>query len=198
MLLSALTGLGLGFAHVFAGPDHLAAIAPLARGGGARGAWLGARWGLGHSGGVALVALAARALLDAAQVELLSSWSERVVGVALIALGLWGFYRSMRRALPAREHDARAHTHAAFGFGALHGLAGASHLVGVVPALAQPDSASAFVYLAAFAVGTIGAMALFAATLGWADGRANERWRTRLGHASCATALGVGVYWLAA
>ncbi len=146
MLLSALTGLGLGFAHVFAGPDHLATIAPLARGSGARGAWLGARWGLGHSRGVALVALAARALLDAAQVELLSSWSERVVGV--------------------------------------------------VPALAQPDSASALVHLAAFALGTIGAMALFAATLGWADGRANERWRARLGHASCATALGVGVYGL--
>ncbi len=198
MWLAALTGLGLGCAHVFAGPDHLAAIAPLSRGGGARGAWLGARWGLGHSGGVALVALAARALLDAAQVELLSSWSERIVGVALIALGLWGFYRSMRRALPEREQDARVHAHAAFGFGALHGLAGASHLLGVAPALAQPDGTATLVYLLGFTLGTIGAMAAFAAALGWFDARSNLRWRERLGHVSCATALGVGVYWLAA
>ncbi len=197
MDFALLTGLALGAAHVFAGPDHLAAVAPLARVGGARGAWIGARWGLGHSGGVALVALAARWLLESAQVEALSSWSERVVGVALIALGLWGFYRSMRRALPERAASERVHAHAAFGFGALHGLAGASHLLGVVPALAQPSRADTLLYLAGFALGTIAAMAAFAAAFAWAAARSSERWRARLGHASCATALGVGVYWLA-
>jgi hypothetical protein len=54
-IIAAWTGLTLGAVQVWMGPDHLAAIAPLAvrR---ARRAWLpGARWGLGHSAGVVLV-----------------------------------------------------------------------------------------------------------------------------------------------
>jgi sulfite exporter TauE/SafE len=192
-----LTGLALGAAHVFAGPDHLAAVAPLARAGGVRGAWIGARWGLGHSGGVALVALAARWMLESAQVEALSSWSERFVGVALIALGLWGFYRSMRRALPEHAASERVHAHAAFGFGALHGLAGASHLLGVVPALAQPSRTDTLLYLAGFTLGTIAAMAAFSAAIAWTAAHSSERWRARLGHASCAAAVLVGAWWLA-
>jgi hypothetical protein len=195
--LALLTGLALGAAHVFAGPDHLAAVAPLARAGGVRGAWIGARWGLGHSGGVALVALAARWLLESAQVEALSSWSERFVGAALIALGLWGYYRSLRRALPGSSPEEHVHARAAFGFGALHGLAGASHLLGVAPALAQPTRTDTLLYLAGFALGTIAAMAAFAAAIGWTAARSSERWRAKLGHATCAAAVLVGAWWLA-
>lgn len=203
MWLSALTGLGLGAAHVFVGPDHLAAVAPLASGDPQRGAGIGARWGLGHSGGVALVALAARFVLESASIEVLSNWSERLVGVALIGLGLWGFYRSMRRALP-HEHDhspSLAHEHptrTAFGFGALHGLAGSSHLLGVLPAIAQPTRADTLSYLAGFTVGVLAAMTLFGAAIAWSIRRADERWRARFAHATSALAIAVGAWWLTA
>jgi len=195
--LAALTGLGVGAAHVLIGPDHLAAVAPLASGDPRRGAAVGARWGLGHSGGVALVALAARFVLESASIEALSSWSERLVGVALIGLGAWGFYRSMRRALP--EPAAHSHsTGAAFGFGALHGLAGSSHLLGVLPAIAQPTRAATFGYLGGFTAGVILAMTLFGAAVAWSVERSGARWRTRVANATSALAIGVGAWWLVA
>ena len=188
-------GLGLGAGHVLVGPDHLAAIAPIAGRAARRGARIGARWGLGHAGGVALVALAARFVLERGVLDELSSWSERAVGVALIALGLWGFYRSMQGSLAEHAHVARAR--AAFGFGALHGLAGSSHLLGVLPALAQPSDAAALAYLAGFTAGVIAAMTAFAAALAWSVERSGPRWRRALAHVASAAALVVGAWWLA-
>jgi len=53
-VLAILTGLLAGGVHVLSGPDHLAAVAPLAVQD--RSAWRsGLRWGLGHSSGVLLV-----------------------------------------------------------------------------------------------------------------------------------------------
>lgn len=83
--------------------------------------------------------------------------------------------------------------------GVLHGVAGASHLLGVVPGLALPGWEAA-AYLGGFAAGTVGAMTLFAAALGWAAPGRTERglrlYRWALGAASAACA-GVGVAWLA-
>src|SRR5712664_2923121 len=53
------------------------------------------------------------------------------------------------------------HTHAAFGIGLLHGLAGSSHFLGVLPVLAFPTRVQALGYLLAFALGTITSMAMF-------------------------------------
>src|SRR5207247_5796494 len=54
IMIAVITGFVAGIVHVWSGPDHLAAIAPLpARK--PRRAWLpGARWGPGHSAGVAV------------------------------------------------------------------------------------------------------------------------------------------------
>src|ERR1039458_1913039 len=58
-MIAVLTGLLAGLIHVWTGPDHLTAIAPLAVRRPER-AWIpGARWGLGHSAGVAVVGLLA-------------------------------------------------------------------------------------------------------------------------------------------
>ena len=77
---------------------------------------------------VGLLLLVFRELLP---VEALSAWSERAVGVALILVGAWGL-RQARRA-HAVHHLAAG---ASFGMGTLHGLAGSSHLFGVLPTLA--------------------------------------------------------------
>ena len=64
MLLIALTGALAGLFHVLSGPDHLAAVAPLAVEDGRRGWFAGWTWGFGHASGVVVVALLAILLRD--------------------------------------------------------------------------------------------------------------------------------------
>jgi hypothetical protein len=182
-MLSAITGALAGFFHVLAGPDHLAAVAPLAIDGRRRGWIAGWTWGVGHASGVVIVALLAVLLRDALpSTELISGWSERLVGAALIIVGVWALRRSTRLG-PAPhvhgpvQHDhlhvqsgprwirRMGHPHASFCLGVLHGVAGSSHFLGVVPALALPTRAAAVTYIAAFGVGTVVAMTIFAAVL---------------------------------
>jgi len=50
--------------------------------------------------------------------------------------------------------------------GVLHGVAGSSHFFGVLPALALPTTTAAVLYIAAFGMGTVAAMTMFAAAVG--------------------------------
>ncbi|WP_235277497.1 hypothetical protein [Methylacidiphilum kamchatkense] len=55
--LVLITGLVAGFIHALTGPDHLSAIAPLAIES-RKAAWkIGLFWGLGHSGGIWILAV---------------------------------------------------------------------------------------------------------------------------------------------
>lgn len=195
MLLAAAIGIWAGILHVVSGPDHVAAVAPLAGAGGRRPWAVGLRWGLGHSGAVALVACAALYLRDLLPIEPVSAWSERLVGVVLIGVGAWGFHRSLGRGL---EHaHVRPEPRAAFAIGTLHGLAGSSHLLGVLPALAQPTTAEALANLAGFTAGTVGAMAALAASIGGLGSSLAPAWRRRFSGLLSAAAVGTGVAWLA-
>ncbi|MFT6618367.1 MAG: sulfite exporter TauE/SafE [Limisphaerales bacterium] len=183
-MLSVWLGFFAGAIHVVAGPDHLAAIAPLSAREG-RGAALGFRWGIGHSGGVLLVGLLALIFRDLFPLEALSEWSERIVGVTLVAIGLWGIHVLKQNRIHAHEHahgavkhvhphvhfqdrdrSVHRHSHAAWLIGVLHGFAGSSHLFGVLPAIAMPTVWQAGLYLLSFGVGTIAAMTLFASGIG--------------------------------
>jgi hypothetical protein len=190
MMLVAVTGALAGLVHVLSGPDHLAAVAPLAACDRERGWIPGWTWGVGHASGVVLVAVVAIALRDALPpVDVISAWSERLVGGALIAVGLWALRRSGRISTTPHVHGALAHdhlhvrrgpawmrrlglghAHASFYLGILHGIAGSSHFFGVLPALALPTRAAALTYIGAFGAGTIVAMTLFAAVVGWLGG----------------------------
>jgi NADH dehydrogenase FAD-containing subunit len=134
-LALALAGLLAGFVHVLSGPDHLAAIAPYAVEGKTRAWKTGVRWGMGHSAGVLGVGLLALLARHALSLEALSAWAERGVGIVLIGIGAWG----LRKALALRSHDVSSHIHGreAFTVGTVHGLAGSSHLLGVLPALGE-------------------------------------------------------------
>jgi hypothetical protein len=191
-MIAVFTGLLAGIVHVWSGPDHLAAIAPLAVRRPKR-AWApGARWGVGHSAGVALVGLLSLLVRDMIPVKLISSWGERFVGVLLVAIGLWALRKALRVHSHEHEHDGSRHlhlhththpishdqpaahghhVHAAFGIGILHGLAGSSHFLAVLPVLALQTRLEAIGYLAAFAVGTIVSMATFSTMMGFLAGR---------------------------
>ena len=212
-MLTIITGALAGAFHVLSGPDHLAAVAPLAANA-RRRAWLaGGTWGIGHASGVVAVAALAVLLRESfPSIDSLSAWSERLVGGVLIALGLWGLRQSLRVRPAVHVHGARmhdhlhvqagpawarrlGHAHAAFCVGVLHGIAGTSHFLGVLPALALPTRVAALSYVGAFGVGTVIAMAAFAAVVGTAGASAPYASRV-LRVASAAAAVLVGGFWL--
>ena len=188
-MLTLVTGAVAGVFHVLSGPDHLAAVAPIAVAGRERGWLAGWTWGIGHASGVVVVAVLAVLLRDTLPpIDTISAWSERLVGGALIAIGLWALGRSARVAPAAHAHGSLAHdhlhlqagprwlrrlghAHASFCLGVLHGVAGSSHFFGVLPALALPSLGASLVYIAAFGAGTVAAMTAFAAVAGAAGSR---------------------------
>lgn len=197
-MFAFLAGLAAGLLHVFSGPDHLAAIAPLAADGD-RGQWkAGLQWGIGHTTGVVLIAFLLLLLREQLPLDAISANSERIVGALLIAVGSWGIWRAMRLGLHPHGHS-HPHTRAAFAMGTMHGLAGSSHLFGVLPALAFPSRSASVFYLAGFGVGAIAGMTAFAAAMGLLShrlGRRHPRSYSGLLYASSAAALVVGGFWL--
>jgi hypothetical protein len=215
-MLTVLTGALAGLFHVLSGPDHLAAVAPLAVDERGRGWLAGWTWGIGHAAGVVVVAMLAILLREVLpSVDIISAWSERIVGGALIGVGLWAFGRSARIA-PARHTHGRVshdhlhvqagptwirrlgHAHASFCLGVLHGIAGSSHFFGVLPALALPSRAAAFTYIGAFGVGTVVAMTAFAAVVGSMGNRSGHHPRVHRAMMTVAAVLAivVGGVWL--
>ena len=186
MLILLLTAGMIGFLHALE-IDHMLAVTafvsrrpsiPLA-------ARFGARWGIGHSIAV-LAAGGALLLLGVRWPERWDAFGEALVGAMLVGLGAWALVSARRMHLhSAREHGhahvhvhpaGSGHTHAhapqdsaadhshggitAVGF--LHGLAGTSAVVALVPVTLMADMRTGLGYLAAFGVGVTLAMTLFA------------------------------------
>jgi len=225
LALAAAAGLGAGVLHTWTGPDHLAALSPLAVSRGRRAWGLGVRWGIGHSAGALALAGLGLVARESLRLEIVSSWGERVVGASLVAVGAWALWRARRTHLhshryahggtehvhvhahaPGRGHEpvaqARAphvHGHAALGFGFLHGLAGGSHLWAALPALALPLG-GAVAYLSGFAGGCIAAMGAYTGVLGAALERFPDQagaTHRRVLTAAAGLAIAVGAWWLA-
>lgn len=193
-MLAFFAGLAAGLLHVFSGPDHLAAVAPLAADG-ERARWrTGLQWGVGHTIGVLLIAALMLLIREQLPLEVISSNSERLVGVALIGVGAWGLWKASRASAAA---DGHTHAGASFGMGALHGLAGSSHLFGVLPALAFTTRFDAGLYLAGFGAGAIAGMSAFSAAMGALSSALGRRRSSGLLYASSAAALVIGGFWLA-
>lgn len=216
-MFALITGLAAGAAHVVTGPDHLAALAPIAVDRPLKALGLGLRWGLGH--GVGVVALGglgivARGFVD---VDAISAWSEFIVGFMLVAMGLWALRRASRMVIHTHghtheaddhahlhvhaspdQHDSaahRGHSHAAFFVGLLHGAAGTGHLLGVLPSLALPP-AEAAVYLGAYFVAAVGAMGVFGGLMGRLAQRFGLLGLRRIMYGVSTAAIGVGAVWL--
>lgn len=199
--LALIAGAAAGVAHVFMGPDHLAALMPVSVNRRFKAAWLGLRWGVGHTLGVVIVAIlliAAKSLVAGAGdwVESFEYWGEIAVGVFLVALGGWGIWQGLRQKLHVHTHShgegvvhahlhahdeesegwqAHMHKHAALGAGTFHGMAGMAHLLVIAPVVAAPSRVLAFTYLGGYALGSIGAMMLFAGVFGIITARLGKR-----------------------
>lgn len=207
-LIALFSGFVAGLIHVYTGPDHLSAIAPLAAAR-RRGGWrVGLMWGLGHSTGVWLLTLLVLLLGELFPLEFLSSWSERLVGLVLIGVGAWGLHRALRvPVVRAQEHD---HEHeqptrlrGAAAIGLLHGLAGSSHLVSALPVLAVTGLTASLGPKLGYALGFGLAAILAMSVFGWVAGMMAVRtasagllvFRRLLGGCAMAS-IGVGCWWL--
>jgi len=220
-MLILLSGLIAGFLHVISGPDHLAAVSPLAIEN-KKASWLiGLKWGLGHTGGVFIVGMIALLFRQIIPIDLISSYSERFVGVVLIGIGLWGLQKALRKKIHTHEHEhdgvkhfhfhthtkkimhedskSHFHTHTAMVVGIIHGLAGSSHFLGVLPALALPTNTQAVIYMLSYGIGTISAMIAFSHALGYLAEKFLEKnllYYKSMSVAFSSVAIVVGIFWL--
>lgn len=221
-----LAGIYASALHVVSGPDHLAAVTPLALEG-RRKVWrIGFLWGLGHLSGMLLIGILFLAFKEYIPLERISGHSEQLVGVVLIAVGLWslgsilkGRDRSDRPKYPNGDlayanletsqvtGGGNGHAQvmarglwAAFGIGLLHGFAGIAHFILLLPVLAFGDYFQGIRYMVGFALGTVAAMTLYTVLLGWTTSRFRN---SDNGHAHRAIRLSgalfataIGIFWL--
>jgi ABC-type nickel/cobalt efflux system permease component RcnA len=228
-----LIGIFASVLHVVSGPDHLAAVTPLAIDNKLKAWIIGLGWGLGHTAGMLLIGVLFIFFKNVLPIEAISEYGEFAVGLILIAIGVWALWRIFgRKHLHLHEHPhthsneegesyTHIHTHdhsaqnvhvhehkvpvkqsffSAIAIGTIHGLAGVSHLLGILPTLAFPTVADSSFYLIGFGLGTVVAMIAFSFLLGFVSFQSSERFKPvifkSIQVAGAMASLIVGVYWV--
>ena len=169
-LAPLLLGLALGLRHAV-DPDHIAAMGTIVsrEPSPGRAAALGVVWGLGHSLSLFAASIVIIAL-DLPIPERVTSMLELLVAAMLIVLGI----QSLRRAFEANPRSRAVTARRPFLVGLVHGLAGSGGLaLLVLPGLHEPSAAISFVAL--FAIGSVGGMALWSVALAWPLGKISRR-----------------------
>ena len=179
MQVVILTGILAGFAHVISGADHLIAMAPSAITNPKNAVRNSISWGLGHSSGVMFLAFLAIFFKDITPLNNFSNFAEFLVGISLLIIGVFAIKNSFNLNIHSHphQHDGgvahhhlhfhskaqkkhNKHSHALTGLGLLHGMAGGSHLLAVLPALALPIP-NALAYLISYLIGSLLSMIIF-------------------------------------
>ena len=174
-----LTGILAGFVHVVSGADHLIAMAPSAINNPQKALKNSFSWGLGHSSGVLLLTFLAIFIKDITPLNKFSNFAEFLVGISLLIVGVFAIKSSFQLSIHSHSHkhdngiahhhfhfhlnkqrNNNQHSHALTGLGLLHGIAGGSHFLGILPALALPLASACF-YLISYLIGSLISMNLF-------------------------------------
>jgi len=197
-ILALGTALVIGFVHALE-VDHMVAVTAFVsrRPTVPAAVAFSLRWGLGHSAAVFLagaILLATGVRWAPGQANLL----EGAVGAALIAVGIWSLRttRNLHPNQPAEHGQARRGITAV---GLLHGLAGSSAVVALIPVTLLPARSLGVAYLALFGVGVTAGMIVFALaaamTLRRAAG-ASLRWGRRAASLAGLGSMALGCWWL--
>ena len=168
--VALIIGLAVGGLHTVAGPDHLAALAPLVIGKG-RSVFaafgLGALWGSGHATGQLLIGIGCLAvkmgLLQMHVAQVLEQTSGLLVGASLIAIGLLGFKEA--KDYDAEEASAGDQNYgwATYATGVVHGLS-LDAIIFILPAFSLPRF-SAVVHVLGVVFGTLFSMGCYTTVL---------------------------------
>lgn len=189
-------GMTAAIVHVLMGPDHLAAVTPLVLDTQKKHWRIGFLWGTGHIIGMLLIGVLFYFFKDFIPVETISTYSEQFVGLILIGLGIWAFYRiKYKRAKHKHphfhekedsgsivhihdhkhEHLDHEHTHdksikqnnlTAILVGIIHGFAGIAHFVLLLPVLGFQTKLESIQYIIGFAIGILIAMITYTIVVG--------------------------------
>lgn len=168
-MMVLLSGILASSLHVVSGPDHLAAVTPLAIESKNKSWSIGMAWGFGHIFGVLLIGLLFMLFREVIPVEEISQYSEQIVGLVLIVIGVWALRKVIKKSPDAahtHNHSHKTNMRTSLSVGILHGLAGVSHILAIIPALALPTRFDAGMYVAGFSIGTIVAMIVYSYLLG--------------------------------
>lgn len=181
--------------HVISGPDHLAAVIPFAIESKKKAWKIGLFWGIGHLLGMILIGILFLLFRELIPVDLISEYSEQLVGIVLVFIGLWSFFKIFKEdknhkhlhvhaedSLVIHKHEHKhEHTHghhhvhpektrqghmASLSVGILHGLAGISHFILFLPIASFKNTMDSISYLIGFALGIVIAMTVFALIVG--------------------------------
>ena len=218
----------LGFLHALE-IDHMLAVTTFVtrRPNLAVAAGFGARWGLGHS--VAVLLAGALLLFTGLRLPArFDAAGEAVVGLMLVGLGLWAWRSAARLHLHTPdEHGGHAHVHAHHVtpthrhehphehphphahaghehggitlVGLMHGLAGTSAVVALVPVTMLQSLSVGLGYLVMFGVGVTAAMTLFAMAAAYAMRHAAARslvWGRHAARVVGTAGVVVGAWWV--
>lgn len=226
-LLPVATAFVLGLAHAV-DADHAMAVSTFVSGRPAwpLAVRFGLRWGIGHS--ISVLAVGTALLVSGFTIPAaFDLWAERLVGVMLIGIGGWALWSRRKLhvhqpgshgdhahihlhpdAAPAHEHahdrpaPAEHHHHGRRSVtlvGLLHGLAGTSGALALIPVTLLGDWKVGLAYLLAFCGGVTLGMASFALMLAVAITRAtgqSVRWGRRIAAGIAIGSVATGMFWL--
>lgn len=211
MSLPLVAGLIASVLHVLSGPDHLAAITPLAIDTKDKAWKIGLFWGIGHLFGMLFIGLLFYLFRNFIPHEAISTYSEKLVAVVLIGVGTWTLYRLLNRNRSTHSHaeaeldsilkskkPLKTKEAYSLGIGVIHGLAGISHFLIFLPALGFKNNLESAQYILGFGLGTVLAMSLFSLLLGSTRnilGQKSFKAISRLKFVGGVFALAVGLYW---
>ena len=213
MQVVIVTGIIAGFVHVVSGADHLIAMAPSAITSPKIAAKNSISWGLGHSSGVIFLAVLAVFIKDITPLSKLSNFAEFFVGISLLIVGVFAIKNSLPLNIHSHSHQHNGvahhhlhfhseakkkdnkHSHALTGLGLLHGLAGGSHILAVLPALALP-LISASAYLISYLIGSLASMILFTGLISLTTLNTGQKFLRRLIAFAGGLSFSMGLFWV--
>ncbi len=209
-----LTGAIAGFVHVVSGADHLIAMTPASINNPQKALKNSFSWGLGHSSGVLLLAFLAILIKDITPLSKLSNIAEFLVGISLLIVGVFAIKNSFQLSMHSHSHkhengiahrhfhfhvkeqkNKNKHSHALTGLGLLHGIAGGSHFLAVLPALALPLTSASF-YLISYLVGSLFSMNLFSCLISFTTFNASQKFIKRLIAFAGGLSFSMGLFWI--
>ena len=209
-----LTGILAGLVHVFSGADHLIAMAPSAINTPKIDFRNSFSWGLGHSSGVVLLTVLAIFIKDITPLNRFSNIAELLVGISLLFVGLFAIKNSFQLSIHSHSHkhengfyhrhyhfhfnehkNTNKHSHALTGLGLLHGIAGGSHFLAILPALAL-SLTNACAYLVSYLIGSLISMNLFTCLISFTTFNIGQKFIKRLIAFAGGLSFSMGLFWI--